>query len=70
MARLFFRFAGPSLSSDSLFRRGGGRVSFEANGRSVVVVYRASAGMRKGADGGHTDCELRVKGKRYSLVPR
>lgn len=31
------------------------KISFEANGRSVVVVYRASAGMRKGADGGHTD---------------
>lgn len=31
------------------------KISFEANGRSVVVVYRAAAGMRKGADGGHTD---------------
>lgn len=31
------------------------QISFEANCRSVVVVYRASAGMRKGADGGHTD---------------
>lgn len=33
------------------------RISCEANGRTVVV-YRASAGMRKGADGGHTDCEI------------
>lgn len=38
-------------------------ISLEANGRSVVVVYRASAGMRKGADGGHTDSELRAKRK-------
>lgn len=45
------------------------RISFEANGRSVVVVYRASAGMRKGADGGHTDYELRVQRKRDSSVP-
>lgn len=41
-------------------------ISLGANSTSVVVVYRASAGMRKGADGGHTDCELRVKRKHSS----
>lgn len=43
-------FAKQQISISTLWR-----ISFEANGRSVVVVYRASAGMRKGADGGHTD---------------
>lgn len=45
------------------------RVSSEANGRSVVVVYRASAGMRKGADGGHTGRGMQVKTAREALVP-
>lgn len=55
------------IHSGSVFRRGGG-LALKLTGWSVVVVYRASAGMRKGADGGHTDCELRVKGKQESLV--
>lgn len=53
---VFHPFRGKlGLAADGCFHRRGGLALKLTVGRSVVVVYRASAGMRKGADGGHTD---------------
>lgn len=41
------------------------KISIEASGCCCIS---SSAGMRKGADGGHTDCELRMKRKQDSLI--